>query len=541
MFTKEEIELLEQFVSDATGNVFVVYPQKVGGMIGAIYARYSRAKGGFRETLLKEFIQDGQLDPIRADNLIARILIMFGDDSVQELESAWLSLEGISNVATKAVEDLRLGAYIEQSTRYVEYDELEYSEPDGQGRYRYLREPTIMASGHARRFEEVMDTAFTTYAGLIEPMKEYFRRRKPLELAEYEIREGRGKIRYADCRDEAERKDFERTYNMDIRAKTCDTLRIILPVATKTNVGMHANGRTMEHMLQRLYSSDLPELQELARKAHDELNKVIPRYVQRAERSEYLASTRHQMQALADKLLQGISVEPAPAVEVSRGGFSRVGQLAAMLYPYSRHSFGQLARVVGGLSEEEQHRIFQTYIGKRRHRRDRAGRALEFGYPWEVDLQVDVGIYRDLHRHRMVTQERQPFTTRLGFSEIPEEIVEAGYVDKVKRVVDEVPPLYEAIRADLGQEIAQYVVLLGSKTRFRMGLNDREAQHLLELRTGPQGHRSYRRVCQMIYREMEKLDPWVAEAFGFVDQNDYDWPRADSEARQRAKEAKLKG
>jgi thymidylate synthase ThyX len=535
MFQPDDIARLHHYISHPEGQVFTVYPHAMPGMIGAVYARYSRARGGFREILLQEFVQAGQFDPTKADALIQRILIQYGDDSVQEHESAWLSFEGISNLATKAIEDRRLGAYIEQSSRYVFYDQR-----DAAGRFRYLREPTIMASRHARRFEEVMDFVFTAYCRLIEPMRASFARRKPLEAAAYAIRDGRGTLHYADCADDAERQDFRRTWNADLRAKTCDTLRILLPVATLTNVGVHANGRTLEHLLRHLYSSDLVEMQALGRQAHAALHTVIPRYVQRAGRSAYLVETRRGMEALADELLGTEAVWSSPAVAVLDGGFRDEGQLAAMLYPYSEQPFRQLVAVVSGLSTADRERLLATYVGRRESRRDRPGRALEFGYPWLAELTIDYGIYRDLHRHRMLTQERQPITTRLGFCEIPPEIVEAGHADQVQACIDEVAALYEAMRADLGRAVAQYVVLFGFTMRCLFGFNDREAQHLLELRTQPQGHRSYRRVCQELYRQMLTRS-WarVKHFCEFVDLNDYDWPRADSEARQRAKSARL--
>lgn len=536
-FSAEERKLLAQFVSDPQASVFAVFPSALPGMIGSAYARYSRAKGGFLKTLLKEFIEEGKVDAKHADELIQRILIQYGDDSVQELESAWLSLENVSNIATKVIEDRRLGAYIEQSSRYVFYNEK-----NAAGEYRYLREPTIMQSQHAQAFQETMDFVFATYCRLIEPMQEYFRSRKPLETAEYQIRDDRGKMQYADCSNDKERKDFERTWKFDLRAKTCDTLRILLPVATQTNVGMHANGRTFEHMLRHLYSSDLPELQQLAVQAHEALNTVIRRYVQRAQRSDYLVTTRLAMEKLTRELLRSVPALESPRVDVMTEGFTDDGQLAAMLYPFARHPYRQLREFVGRLSLDKRRLIRSTYIGERKTRRDRPGRALEFGYPWLVDLTIDLGIYRDLHRHRMMTQQRQDFTVDIGFAGVPDEIQEAGYATNVQSCVDKVTELYHAIKNDLGSAIAQYVVLFGFNTRCMFGFNDREAQHLLELRTSPQGHRSYRLVCQNIARKMEAAAPERVNALlRFIDHGDYDWPRADSEAKQRMKEAKLDG
>ncbi len=537
MEKQDELELLRQFVSDPHGSVFIVNPTALPGMIGAIFARYSRAKGGFREILLNEFIKEGIIDARRADELIQRVLIQFGDDSVQELEGAWLSIEDISNLATKIIEDRRLGSYIEQSSRYVFYDQR-----DANGDFRYLREPSIMGSRHAAQYISTMDFIFGTYCRLIDPMQAYFRRRKPLESAEYEIRTGRGRIRYSQCSAEEERKDFHRTWGTDIRTKTCDTLRMLLPVATRTNLGVHANGRTFEHMLRHLYSSDLPEMTELACNMHEALRNAIPRYVQRAQRSEYLIRTRRAMQQLTDSLTRRITATPAPteSVHILPGGHSESGQLAFMLFPFSECAFASLHSLVEGLSPEERRLILQTYIGERKTRRDRPGRALEFGYPWQCELVLDFGMYRDLHRHRMLTQERQLISTRLGFTDIPPEIKEAGYHDDIRACIDASTDLYETIRTDLGRDVAQYAALFGFNIRCFFGFNDREAQHLLELRTAPQGHRSYRLICQEIFRQMLKAAPDRARAIcRFIDMNDYDWPRADSEARQRADEAGL--
>lgn len=531
----EQQEIIAKHVSHPEEEVYVIFPKEMPGMIGAAFARYSRAKGGFREILLKEFIEDGQLDPIHADELITRILIAFGDDSVQELESAWASLENVSNVATKIIEDRRLGGFIEQSSRYVLYDQR-----DDQNRFRYYREPTIMASGYAQRYEVTMDFVFQTYVDLIEPMQEYFRKRKPIDNAEYAIRPDKGKMRLAAC-DEKERRDFERTYKMDIRTKACDTLRILLPAATQTNVGIHANGRTFEHLLRNLYSSDLAEMQTLATKLHAALNKVIPRYVQRAARSEYMIATRKSMQQLAVELLATVTPEAdGPGVKILNAPSHAIGQLAAMLFPYSTLSMNQLITIVAGFDEATQTRIRRTYIGDRKTRRDRPGRALEYGYPWEIELVLDLGIYRDLHRHRMMTQDRQTYTTELGFTTMLDDLREAGFTDKVQACAQKVHELYVDLKRDLGPDVAQYVVLLGHNIRCRFGFNDRAAQHLIELRTGPQGHRSYRLICQEIYRQMVARDgDRIKDMLGHVDLDDYDWPRADSEAKQRSKESTL--
>lgn len=537
-FTPEEIELLKRYVTDPTGDIFAI--TNMPGMVGAAYARYSRAKGGFREVLLKEFIKEGNIDPKHADELIARILIAYGDDSVGELEGTHLSFENISNLAAKEIEDRRIGGSpIEQSSRYVVYDQR-----DEHGNFRYLREKKIMASPHAKLYTETLNFIFQTYLELVPKMTAYFTRLKPLEEAEYDLRGTGEKIRFKDCRDDPEKQAFQKTHTFDIRTKTCDTLRCLLPAATLTNVGMFGNGRFYQHLLSSLYSSDLFEFQEIAKKAHAELTKLIPQYVKRAKRNEYVVTNEKNMQMLVDELLSSVQPEAlkdsigVDLLENPRNEDEfRDYTIAQMLYAYASHPLRQLRNIVQKLPETTKESIIKTYVGERKARRDRPGRAFEFGYPLTFDLVLDFGSYRDIQRHRMCTQMRQKLTPSLGFP-IPEDMVLAGYGEKIVECRDKSEKLYETLKKDFPEE-ASYAVLFGFNIRFSMGMNDREAVHLLELRSTPQGHPTYRTLCKLMHEAIRKRSPWRADIMKFMDTNDYFWSRADSEARQRVKERTL--
>lgn len=535
--SSREREILAPLVSDPEARIYLLNPAGLPGLIGPAMARYSRTPGGLRDTIVREFIgPDGVVRVVKLHRLTERILIAFGDDSVQELESAWIAVEGVSNIVTKVIEDRRLAGFIEQSSRFTFYDEQ-----DEFGQYRYLRVPEIMASACAEEYVATMDFIFATYSRLIKPMIAYFGSRKPLEAAEYAIRPNHPKITWADCASDNERVAFRQTWNTDLRTKTCDILRILLPMATLTNVGVHANGRTLELMLRYLYSSNLQELPQVGREMHDALNISIPQFVQRAGRSDFMVTTEQAMLGLTADLMAGVipAAGPYPPVQLLERGYSDVGAMAAMLFPYTEHTFDQLRQRIEGLAPADHQKIWDTYLGHRTGRRDRSGRALEYGSPWQVQFTINVGIWRDLHRHRMLTQLRQRYTTRLGFDTIPPEIVEAGFGADVQACFDRAAALYEAVRKECGPEVAQYTVPFGALHRSYFGFNNREAQHLIELRTGPQGHRSYRLVCQELARQMAAIDPRMADICKFIDQNDYDWPRADSEARQRAKESAL--
>lgn len=554
-FTNEEKALLAKYITDTEGDIFAV--TNLPGIVGAVYARYSRAQGGFRETLLKEFIKDGNIDVVKAGDLIERVLIAFGDDSVGELEGTHVSFENVSILATKEIEDRRIGGSpIEQSTRYVFYDRR-----GDDGNYRYHRPARIMASRHAQAYAETMDFIFATYCELIEPMKAYYMSLKSIDEAEYDVVGDGMKRRLDALTDEKQRKAFSLTFNADIRTKACDTLRALLPIATLTNVGVYGNGRFFQNVLTHCHSSPIDEVRDIAAKSQSQLAKIIPRYVQRAKPNAYAISTRSAMDALAQTLFGDVSPSSADEVELlDRGVMGILSTLmdggltaaslerailheedhlvmALMLYPHLTHPLRQIRAIVRDMSEDKKRAIRDAYIGDRKTRRDRPGRALEAGYPYTFDLVTDFGTYKDLERHRMMTQSRQRFTPTLGFN-MPEDLVRAGYADKAEACVEKAVALYEILKSEF-PEAASYATLHGSRVRWTMGINDRALMHMIELRTTPQGHPSYRKVCQKMHDAVTTRSAWRGEAMKFADHADYASARGDSEARQRVKEAAL--
>ncbi len=556
MFTDEEKKQLAQYVTDPEGNVFCV--TSMPGMVGAVYARYSRAKGGFREVLLKEFLKEGSIDPVHAEELIQRILIAYGDDSVGELEGAHVSFENISILATKEIEERRIGGSpIEQSTRYVFYDQKI------DGRYRYYLEPTIMASQYGKEYVATMDFLFDTYCELIEPMKTYYEQLKPIAEAEYDINGDGVKEKYADLQTEADQKAFRITYNADLRTKACDTLRSLLPISTLTNVGIFGNGRFFQTVVSALYTSPFTEAHEIGEAAYRELRKVIPAYVKRAKRNDYVIANHAAMQAIADELFKNEPAQKADeeidlldfgddviaeklqqephfngsTVKLRRQEEMDLFMMACMLYPYTKHPFRQIRNRLRTMDPIPKRKIIEAYIGKRETRRDRPYRAFEAGYTYTFDLVTDFGTYKDLMRHRMNTQLRQRFSPLLGFN-MPEDLIKAGHQDKARACHERVLDLYRKLFEILPNE-ASYVTLHGNYVRWILGMNDREAFHLLELRSTPQGHPNYRKVAQQMHSAIKKVSAWRADAMHFVDYNDYFWARGDAEAKQRVKEKEL--
>jgi len=546
-FSADEQRRLAAFFTNLERDTFGLrLPQEVAG---ALFSRYSRSAKSLRRTFLDEFLGDpelalkdllgGQLPTgddsaalKKARAFFERVLVGYGDDSVAQLGGAHIACENISNVAAKLLEDSRLGiAPLEKSTRYVRFDQK-----DGAGNYLFYREPKIMASRHRDNYLAVMNLLFETYAKQMEPMLDHVAKSLPIE--QLEVRDpvsGKG-LSYADAaKDERLKRWAETAYRATVRAQACDVLRSYLPAATLTNVGMFGVGQAFEYLVSKLYSHDLSEAQALGAAIHGELNQLIPSFVKRAQRNDYLVATTAAAKALAAHaatLTPVATDEPVTLVDYDGQAEEKV--IAAILYGQARQPLEQLRKVAAALSPAERQQIFQEYFSKRRHRRDKLSRAFENVY-YTFDILGNLGLYRDLHRHRILTQERQDFTTVHGY-DTPAEIEEGGFKNEFDHCMERAAELYEQIYSDMPGE-AQYVVPFAYKIRWYMKMNLREALHMCELRTMPQGHPDYRFICQEIWRKIQSVHPALAESGKFMDWQKYRLGRLQSEMRTEFKKS----
>jgi hypothetical protein len=210
--------------------------------------------------------------------------------------------------------------------------------------------------------------------------------------------------------------------------------------------------------------------------------------------------------------------------------------IAAILYPHARHPLAQLREITEAMSPEQRRNILAEHFGNRRHRRDKLSRSFENVY-YTFDILGNLGLYRDLHRHRILTQERQDFTTVHGF-DTPPEIEEAGFKREFDHCMSEASHLYEMVFKELPAE-AQYVVPFAYKIRWYIKMNLREALHMVELRTLPQGHPDYRFICQEMWRKIQEVHPALAECGKFIDWKKYQLGRLQSEMRTEFKKSAL--
>jgi thymidylate synthase ThyX len=360
-----------------------------------------------------------------------------------------------------------------------------------------------------------MDDAFETYAKWIPRAEGYFRERYPKDP-----------------------KDSDGVYRAVIRAKALDTLRGLLPAATQSNVGLFGTGQAYEALLLRMFAHPLEEVRVCAKEILAELRQVIPAFVARVDQSgrggrwiEYLVETRQTFEAAAHDVLSRAQVEASPADSVALTEFDPDGEtkvIAAALYPATNLSDDELLTIARRLPDEERVRLLNAYVGQRTNRRHKPGRAFE-RTAYRFDILSDYGAFRDLQRHRLLTIDWQPLSTRHGFVQ-PDAIAELGADSDWQRVMDASADLYEAIVRH-HPDAAPYAVVMAYRVRFYMEMNAREAMHVIELRTSPQGHPAYRRVCQQMHRAIADVAGHraIAAAMQFADHAEVELERLAAE------------
>jgi thymidylate synthase ThyX len=444
----------------------------------------------------------------RAEQLYDRVFFEYGDDSVAQLGGVHLACEQASNLLTKVLERGRLMSYMEKSTRYVAYDSRLPT-----GRYRYFRAPEILDSPVGARYVGDIDRLFDAYRDLLPVMQSWFG------------------VRYPKTPDDS---DF--VWRQSVRAKAFDALRGILPAAASSNLGIYASGQAYEALLIRMRAHPLPEARSYSDLMLTELRKVIPSWVKRVDvsdrglaHSQYLESNDRAMQDLAAALFEeaGEATEPGPGGDpevtlVDWDPDAETKIVAAMLYPYTHLPEHRIQERVASLSESERLDIVRNYTGDRTNRRHRPGRALERA-DYRFDVVSDYGAFRDLQRHRLLTVEWQDLTPSHGYT-IPRAVTEAGAEKAYGAAMVRSAGLHAVMAERLGRTQAAYAVALAYRVRYVRQFNAREAMHLIELRTGPQGHPEYRKVCQQMHRLiLEKAGHRaVAELMTYMDDADYE-------------------
>ena len=523
-FTDDERALLAPHFTNLDRPVFALVnlPETVKG---ALFARYSRYQGTLRRLYLEEFAADITRDGVRlqpdpagegerARRLYERIFIGYGDDSVAQLGGAHIACEWVSNVMTKLLQRGRLAAYLEQSTRYMPYDA-----PMGDGLgYRYWRHSEL-----GPEYEAAMDFLFDSYSAALPRVEAWAAERFPRSEGEPESAHARS-----------------------IRAKALDLLRGLLPASSLSHVGIFASGQAYEQLLLRLFASPLPEARDYASMILEELKAVVPSFVARVERpdrgGEWIAYLEEREEA-AERWAARLGLDRArreeesgPAVRLLSVDGSEEDLLAALLFEAAAVSEEESRAALRNLPPDERAAMLAELVGERRNRRHRPGRGFE-ALRYRFEVVSDYGAFRDLQRHRLLTVQWQTLGPELGAG-VPDELDQAGVGDLYRAGLERSREEYARIAEAGRPELAHYALALGYRIRYVLDMNAREAMHLIELRSGREGHPAYRAVAHALHAEIARVHPAVAATMTFVDRDTE--PRLErilSEIRAHAKQA----
>jgi thymidylate synthase ThyX len=535
-FTAGERARLAPHVTNLDRPVFALVnlPETVKG---ALFARYSRYPGTLRRLFLDEFADS--LPPVgagdgdggvraawdgdegrRAQELYERIFVGYGDDSVAQLGGVHVACEWVSNILTKVLQRPRLAAYLEQSTRYIAYDA-----PMG-GRaelgYRYHRDERL-----GPQYAAAMDALFGAYAEALPRVTAWVDETFPRTAGEPEAARRRA-----------------------VKAKALDLLRGLLPAASLSHMGIYATGQTYEQLILHLFAHPLPEARAYGQMVLDAVQAVTPSFVARVERPErggewvrYLERRREATERWVAHLgldRRGAAPEDGPSVRLLHVDGDEDRLLAALLFESASASEEQALAAVGRLGDDERARLLGDLVGERVNRRHRPGRGFE-ALRYRFEIVSDYGAFRDLQRHRLLTVQWQALTPDLGAA-VPEEVVEAGCGDLYAEALERSRAEYERLAGEGLLDAAPYALCLGYRIRYVLDLNARAAMQLIELRSGREGHPSYRAVAHEMHALIAERHPAVAAAMRHVDTSSE--PRLErilAELRTHARRAALAG
>lgn len=538
-WSPEERHILQPFATNLDGLVTCLrnLPPEI---VGALCSRASRASDYLLRVFYDEYLKpilNGEdlnitrelretidflnhrgfkkiLNNQRAQAFFARWLAQYGDESIAQMTGTHLVFWGISQVAMKNLEDRRIGlAPIEKSTRYVDFGKKI------KGKYLYYTDPDIVKAGLGDEYHSVMDMLFEKYAWSIEVLKAHFARKFPDEKQSV------------------------------IEKKAFDVCRGFLPMSTLGQVAFYGNAQAFMHMINNAAAHSLGELRWIAEASVKELSEEIPSLLLRlkdektqtyqwqlAERGERMRAVIKELDSRREfpHLVPKNNEEVVLFMDEKDDLEDKV--ISAMLYPFSSFDWEEIEAGVYVMSREDKEKIVAAYFGDRNERWQKVGRALENVF-LRFEIMMNAGAYRDLHRHRMHTQERELFTVRHGY-DTPPEIADTELSGMQAQVMENVEALFEKIVHALGPEHAQYSTTLFHRVRFYQLQNLRQFFWEAELRTTAQGHDDYRRIEQKKFELVREYFPIISK-YMLVDMNQYDFARRGTEEKITEKEKKI--
>ena len=477
-------------------------------------AKYSRSALSMKESLT-------ELNAQKAEKFLNTFYFQYGHRSIADLAHIAMAIESLSLLAATIVVDETRWDGQERSTRYQNFRKSGYFTPEFEG-----------DAEAAKLYTETIEFLFAEYERFSEEMYQYVVSQTPKP-------------------DDMKQDAYERT----LRARAFDLTRYILPLATNTSLGQIVNARTLETQVSRLLSHTHKEVRELGQKLKDAARepshnvnhtamreliaeiqerdpemaakaeqqllrevRVSPTLVKYAEPNAYEMETRTQLQQAATELMKGAAIEPAKEVDLLEQDPLEIELATTLLYQGSHYSYRQLRRAVEGLSAQQRDEIIE--LGARsRGKHDELARAFNAGQQFRFDILMDIGGYRDMHRHRRCIQIHQAYTALHGFA-MPEEMKAAGVGGRYEQTMHRAASVSMELAARAvaeAAENAQYVLPLAYRKRTLFKMDFAEVVYISEIRTTPQGHYSYRNVAWQMYDEVARKHPSLRSFFRVTD------------------------
>ena len=471
-------------------------------------AKYSRSALSMKESL-REISQQ------KAEKFLNTFYFQYGHRSIADLAHIALAIERLSILAAIAVADEQRWDGQERSTRYQDFKKSGYYAPD------FGKDPAA-----AQLYRETIDSLFGEYESLSD--------RTFLYLASITAKP-----------DEMKQEAYERT----LRARAFDISRYLLPLAANTSLGEIVNARTLESQVSHLLSHTHKEIRqlgdllkraatspaynvnqeslrelveqiratspELGARAEQELLKevrVAPTLVKYADPSRYEIETRRALRQVASELMGELPIAPAPTVDLLEEEGLEVELASTLIYEHSHYSYRQIRQAVQAAGEAIRREIIDLGL-RNRGRHDEMLRAFCAGQQFRFDILMDIGGFRDMHRHRRCIQIGQEFTTKHGY-DAPDELEAAGVRRNYDAVMQRTASAVEQLAATGGAEArenSQYAIPLGFRKRTLFKMDFAEVVYISELRTGPAGHFSYRNAAYAMYEAVAKKYPALAK------------------------------
>jgi thymidylate synthase ThyX len=475
-------------------------------------AKYSRSALSMRESLTEISAQ-------RAEQFLNTFYFQYGHRSIADLAHIAFAVERLSLLAAIVLVDEQRWDGQERSTRYQNFQKSGWFLPDFGS-----------DAASSRLYSDTVENLFATYQRTTAAVHEALRQRVA-------------------CPEAMKPEAYDRT----LKARAFDVARYLLPLATNTSLGQIVNARTLETQVSRLLSHPMAEIRNLgaklrdaatgpawnlnARAASDFVTKLAdtelsaeaanlltrevrtaPTLVKYAEPNQYLIQTRAELEQAAAELLKETPTAPSPVVDlVERSESLEVELAATLIYSASDHPYRQVRDIVAGLTASRVSEIIEVGL-KHRSRHDEALRAFHSGAALRFDILMDIGGFRDMHRHRRVTQIQQGFTAIHGY-ETPHSgdaagLEEAGVLADYQSAIESAYAASATIAAGSAPEAkssALYLLPLATRVRCLFKMDFAEAQYISELRSAPAGHFSYRRVAWEMYLALERQHPTLAQ------------------------------